>query len=328
MRGVWGQVLTRLWLPVLWAGSKDGVTTGCRCGHAGVVTRHWPLCLHALLVIARGGAGTRLPWGDYPLALLRCVYHLALPLRRLPVPWACSRGPIPVFIRRGGCGCGSQLPTPRRKPLPAGVVRCGDSRGRSLGGGDASPYPGCPSFEQAVGFRCRRSLGSACGCGGAALALWLSCPSGHGALQKWQGDARGGGAPLAELRGVCNWALALQRLPIPWACSRVPCPCLLIAVGAGLGACLRPYRAGCCKLAWRRAGVAGARPREGTCCLFEGCPGVGILPRPTFRPLGSQSGSAARGLWVRFVGVGAEHGPCAARPIADVAVSGGGGRAF
>ena len=86
-------------------------------------------------------SGHRVLWGrnevneeETPLALVGAVYHLARSMAWLPVPWWCSRGPLPLFVGRGGYGRGGPLPTRQRTLLQASFARCGARRMASSGG--------------------------------------------------------------------------------------------------------------------------------------------------------------------------------------------------
>ena len=63
LRGDRGQALTLPRQPVLSAGSRGLLLTGCGCGPWGVGTGDWPLGLHALPDVARRGGGRMLPGG-------------------------------------------------------------------------------------------------------------------------------------------------------------------------------------------------------------------------------------------------------------------------
>ena len=55
-------------------------------------------------------------------------------------------------------------------------------------------------------------------------------------------------------------------------------------------------------------------PGGGASCLGVGCPGSGVLPPPTARPLGVLPGPTTHLLWVRGgAGVGTRHKPHSAR---------------
>ena len=105
--------------------------------------------------------------------MVRGIWVYALNLPRLPVDWAESWGPLPVFFRCGVCGCGGLAPTLHRTLLRAGVARR-IWRGLSLGAvrafvrgvsGSALILPRPPALP-AGGWG---PLPTGCGCGGLGL---------------------------------------------------------------------------------------------------------------------------------------------------------------
>ena len=73
-----------------------------------------------------------------------------------------------------------------------------------------------------------------------------------------------GGWPATVVRGIWCQALSLSRPPALWG-GRLGFrdPCVLAAVGAGLGTQHRPHSLRPCGLALLAVGVAEGRPREG-----------------------------------------------------------------
>ena len=165
-----------------------------------------------------------------------------------------------------------------------------------------------------------------CGCGGPTLFPWPACPVGavcHGG----GGGLFPGGWPATVVRGVWCQELSLPRPPVLW--SGQPGfrdPCILGAVGAGVGTQHRPHSVRPCGPALLAVGVAEGHPRGGG--AFHHCEGrlrSGAVPPPTARPLGGLLGSATHVLWARVCGCG---GPTLSRwPACPVgaACRGGGG---
>ena len=100
--GIRGRALSHPRLPVLWAGCRGPLPTGCGCGGvrawgpvASPTARallSWLCALWGRHEGARGGAPPAWVWG---------VRGRALSHPRLPTLWAGCRGPLPT-----GCGCG------------------------------------------------------------------------------------------------------------------------------------------------------------------------------------------------------------------------------
>ena len=181
----------------------------------------------------------------------------------------------PVCPGCGQCGRGEPAPAPQRVPLRAGVARCG-------AGGRASPEGGafhhCDGRLRsgAVPLTTARQLhgllGSAthvlwaqlCGCGGPTLSPWLACPVRAACCRCGGGGRPRGGWPAIVVRGVWCQALSLPRPPVLW--SGQPGfrdPCVLGAVGAGVGTQHRPHSVPPCGPALLAVGVAEGRPRGG-----------------------------------------------------------------
>ena len=195
-------------------------------------------------------------------------------------------------------------------PLRAAVAYCG-------GGGRASPgaFCGCgkrlssgasPSRAARLWAGCRGPLPACCG-GGCGSVGAQHCPLGLHAL--WGAACRGGGRgrpragwPSTIARGVRCQALSLPLPPVLWD-GRPGCrdPCVLGAVGVGVGAQHRPHAlrgADARRGGGRRACPGGAVHR------CEGRLRLGAPPPLAARPPGGLSGSAtcAVGAGVRVWG--------------------------
>ena len=100
---------------------------------------------------------------------------------------------------------------------------------------------------------------------GPTLSLWPACPVGAAC----RGDGGGlspGGWPATVAGGVWCQALSLPRPPVLWTGRPGFCdPCVLGAVGAGVGTQHRSHSVRPCGPALLAVGVAEGRPRAG--CL-------------------------------------------------------------
>ena len=167
-----------------------------------------------------------------------------------------------------------------------------------------------------------------CGCGGPTLSPWPACPV--------QAACRGGavvggrprgGWPATVVRGVWCQALSLPRPPVLWGGQPgFRDPCVLGAVGAGVGTQHRPHSVRPCGLALLAVGVAEGRPRGGAFHRCEGRLRSGAPPPPIARPLGGLLGSATHVLWARVCGCGGPTlSPWPACPVGAACRGGGGG---
>ena len=131
-------------------------------------------------------------------------------LPRLPVLWAGSRGPLPLFSRHGGCGYGSPAAIPGRTLLRAGVALWGWQEGVPGGvprafvrgvWGEALNLPRLP--VRRAGSRDPLPTGCGCGFAGVGTRHW---PVGLHALPdtacRGGGSWLPGGTPHAKVRGV------------------------------------------------------------------------------------------------------------------------------
>ena len=154
------------------------------------------------------------------------------------------------------------------------------------------------------------------------------CPLGLHAL--WGLRAAGvvggrhrGGWPATVVRGI--WCQALS-LPQARPLGRAADPCVLGAVGAGVGTQHRPHSVRPCGPALRAAGVAEGRPRGGAFRRCEGRLRSGAPPPPAACPLGGQMGSATHVLWAPACGCGGPAlSPQLACPLGAACRGGGGG---
>ena len=138
VRGVCGQALPLLELPVHWVGCWGPPPTCCGRGRVGVGGQHCPLGLHALWGLRSAGVVGGHPQGG--VACHRCEGRLvsdAVPPPAARPPGRAAGVLRPVCSGCGQCGRGDPAQAPQRAPLRAGVARCG-------GGGRASPG-GVPS---------------------------------------------------------------------------------------------------------------------------------------------------------------------------------------
>ena len=151
----------------------------------------------------------------------------------------------------------------------------------------------------------------------------------------WRGAVPGGGGwPAAVVRGVWCQALSLPRPPV--LCGRRPgfChPCVLDAVGAGVGTQHRFHSVRPRGPALLAVGVAEGRPRGGCLPLLRGASEVRRCPStecpPTWRAVGVRYPRAVgAGMWVW----GSNTVPLACKPCGGCvprgwwgAVIGGGG---
>ena len=125
-----------------------------------------------------------------------------------------------------------------------------------------------------------------------------------------------GGWPATVVRGVWCQALSLSWWPVLWGGQPgFRDPCVLGAVGAGVGTQHRPHSVRPCGLALLAVGVAEGRPRGGAFHLSRGvwCQ-VLSLPRPPV-PWSGQPGFCNPCLpGAVSAGVGTKHRPYSVRP--------------
>ena len=187
-----------------------------------------------------------------------------------------------------------------------------------------SPTPDSPSLGRAAGAHYPLAVGAGLWAWGPvtnptarALASSLCALSGRH-------EGAWGGAPLAWVWGVRDWALFQARPPVLGACGRG-----LLPTGCGRGGCERgtrhkPHSARSCERFCALWGSTGGRAS----CLGVGRPGLVALPRPTAGPCGVRPGPATH--WLRLRGVWGwdpSSTPQHALLRADFARCGGGMRA-
>ena len=125
-----------------------------------------------------------------------------------------------------------------------------------------------------------------CGCGGPTLSPWPACPVGA-ACRGGGGGPSPGGWIATVVRGAWCQALSLPQPPVLW--SGQPGfrdPCVLSAVGAGVGTQHRPHSVRPLRAIVARCGVGGrASPGGGAFHHCEGRLRSGAVPPPTARLL-------------------------------------------
>ena len=164
------------------------------------------------------------------------------PLLRLACLGGGSPVPVPPYLT-WGCCCEGRLRSGAPPPSTA----------RQLGG--------------LLGSATHVLWARVCGCGGPTLSPWPACLL--GAACRGGGVVGGrprGGWPATVVRGVWCQALSLPRPPVLWCGQPGYCdPCVLGAVGAGVGTQHRFHSVRPCGPALLAVGVAEGRPRGG--CL-------------------------------------------------------------
>ena len=241
-----------------------------------------PVRVCAALAAGSGGSGRYLVFclSRFPLPaprVPRCVWRAVPSGRPLPAlagtPFhaVCAfreLGPV-VLLVVSACPlrvCALALP---RRPLPAplGGVACAPRTVLALGAGRAVPRGPCPSACPAP-VPC--SVCRARGGGGPVpvppYLAWIARPVGAACGGGGGVPSPGGGWPATVVRGVWCQALPLPRPLVLWGGQLgFRDPCVLGAVGAGVGAQQRPHSVRPCGPALLAVGVAEGRPRGG--CL-------------------------------------------------------------
>ena len=316
-------------------GSATHVLWARVCGCGGPTLSPWPAC--SVGAACRRDGGGPSPGG---VACHRCEGHLVS--GAVPPPAArplgrAARVPRPVCSGCGRCGRGDPAPARQRAPLRAGVARCG-------GGGRSSPGEVPSTIVRGVWCQalslprppahwagCWGPPPTCCGRGCVGVGAQL-CPLGLHALWGLRAAGVVGGRPRGRwpatvVRGVWCQVLSLPRPPVLW--SGQPGfrdPCVLGAVGAGVGTQHRPHSVRPCGPALLAVWVAEGRPRGGAFHHCEGCLRSGAVPPPTARPLGRLLGSATHALWARVCGCGGPTlSPWPACPVGAACRGGDGG---
>ena len=155
------------------AGVPQPVCSGCGrcgCGDPAPAPRLAPLRAG----VARRGGGGRASPGGSPSAVVRGVWGQAIPLHRLPAPWAGCGGPLPTCYGCGGVRAWGPVTNPTVRALASWLCALwgrheGPRGGRLLPGCGASgvgrsPSPDCPPSGRAAGAHYPLAV-SAGGCG-------------------------------------------------------------------------------------------------------------------------------------------------------------------
>ena len=297
MRGVWCQALSLPRPPVLWAGCRGPLPTGCGCrgmwawGHITGPTERalasWLCALWGRHEGARGGGASCLGVGRPGSGAL--PPPSARPLGGLPGPtthwlWVGrvrAWGPVTNPTARALACCGGGMRVPGGAP-PAWVWGV---RGRALS------HPRLP----ALWAGCQGPLPTGCGCGGVrawgpvtdptarALASWLCALWGRHEGARGRRPLPGCGASGVG-RSPTPTARPLGGLPGPtthW---------LWVRGDAGVGTRHQPHSARSCELALRAVGaVEGAR--GGLFLPGCGASGVGRSPNLDCSPSGQAAGA-------------------------------------
>ena len=126
MWGIRGRALSQPRLPVLWAGCRGSLPTGCGCGGVrawGYVTNPTARALASWLCALWGrheGA-----WGGRLLPGCGASGVGCSPSPDCPTPGRAAGAHYPLALGAGGCGSGDPSPTPQRVLLRAGFALCG-----------------------------------------------------------------------------------------------------------------------------------------------------------------------------------------------------------
>ena len=250
-------------------GSATHVLWARVCGCGGRTLSPWPACPVGAACRRGGGGPSR---GGWPATIVRGVWCQALSPPQPPVLWGGQPGfRDPCVPGAVGAGVGTQHRPHSVHPCGPALLSVGLAEGcprrgclpplRGASEVRRSPSPDCPPTGRAVGVRHPRAVGggvwvwgpnpvpSACmPCGGCVPRGW------------WEGCPRGGW-PATVVRGVWCQALSLPLPPVLWGRQPGFCdPCVLAAVGAGVGTQHRPHSVRPCGPALLAVGVAEGRP--------------------------------------------------------------------
>ena len=158
--------------------------------------------------------------------------------------------PRPVCPGCGRCRRGDPAPAPHRSPLRAGVAGCGRGGRASPGGGGlpccerrsgsgAAPFPTARPPGGLSGSATHVLWARVCGCGGPALAPWLTCPVGGCAPRGWR-ERLGSGAPPSLLPALWADCRGLLATCCGRGCGCVRCVWCLCGACRGAWCCLSP----------------------------------------------------------------------------------------
>ena len=296
--GIWCQALSLPRPPVLWAGCRGPLPTGCGCGGVrawGPITNPTEHALASLLCAPWGRHEGS--WGGAPPAWAWGVWGRALSHPRVPALWAGCRGPRPTRCRCGGVRAWGPVTNPTARSCVLWGRHEGARGGRSLpwcgaSGVARSPTPGCPPSGRAAGAHYPLASGAG-GCGRGDPS-----PTPQRALFR-AGFAHCGGGMRApgggRLLPGCG-ASGVRRSPTP------DCPPSGRAAGAhyplavGAGGCGRGDPSPTPQRALFRAGFArcgGGTRAPGGGRLLSGCgtSGVGRSPTHDCPPSGQAAGA-------------------------------------
>ena len=227
--------------------------------------------------LPRGWCGGR-PRGGWPATVVRGAWCQALSLPRPPVLWIGQPGlRDPCVPGAVDSGVGTQHRPHDVRPCGLALFAVAVAEGRPRGGCFPLLWgapgvrrclsPGRPSsgagsqgsVSRVSRVRSVRAWGpstgpTACALAGRRCSLW-----------GWRKGVPGG-SPSTIVRGAWCQTLSLPRPPVLWSGQPGLCvPCVLGAVGAGVGTKHRPHSVRPCGLALLAVGVAEGRPRGG--CL-------------------------------------------------------------
>ena len=278
------------------AGVPRPVCSGCgRCGCGDLAPAPGLAPLRA--GVARRGGGRRASPGGVLSAVVRCVWGQALPLSRLPAPWAGCRGPLPTGCRCRWLRAWGPVTNPTARALASWLCAVwgrheGARGGRLLPGSRASgvgrsPNPDCPPSGRAAGAHYPLAVGAG-GCG-----RWDPSPTPKRALLR-AGFARCGGSTRApgggtSCLGVGRPGSGALSSPTARPLGGLPGPTthwLWVRGVAGVGTRHQPHSVRSCALWGRHEGARGGR-------LLPGCgaSGVGRSPTPDCPPSGRAAGA-------------------------------------
>ena len=292
MRGACGQALPLSRLPAPRAGCRGPSPTCCWRGCAGVGAQHCPLGLHALWGLRATGVVGGRPRGGWPASVVRGVWCQALSLPRPPIPSGGQPGfRDPCVPDAVGAGVGTQHRPHRVRPCWPALLAVGVAEGRNPGRAPFTVVRGACSQAlplsrlPAPRAGCRGPSPTCCGRGCAGVGA-QHCPLGLHAL--WGLRAAGvvggrprGGWPTTVVWGVWCQALSLYWRPVLWGGqSGFRNPCVLAAVGGGVGTQHRPHSVRPCGPALPAVGVAEGHPRGGRLSPFWGASEARRSPSP------------------------------------------------